>query len=129
MYELRCDCIIQEIGFNEAKTFIGKQSNLIVKSEYKYFALLESGEIRSVLGVSICNNRVKVHCNYTPLNLRSKGYFSLLLNTVCNIFSNKIITADCLEASKNIYLKCGFKLISEKHYKKFNIYRVKKEVI
>lgn len=116
---------IQEINYTRAKEFIGRQKDLILKPTYNFFALLENGEIKSVLGISE-NLSIKIHCNYTKPQDRGKGYFSRLLQEVIKQYEGKLITADCLEASKNIYIKSGFELIASKQYKNFIIYKVKK---
>lgn len=116
---------IQEISYGKAKEFIGKQKDLILKPTYKFFAIIEDDEIKSVLGV-LESNTVKVHCNYTKPKDRNKGYFSKLLKEIIKQYDGKVITADCLETSKNIYINNGFELVSSKEYKTFTIYKVKK---
>lgn len=116
---------IQEINYDRAKEFIGKQKDLIIKATYKFFAIIKDDKIKSILGVSE-GKTIKIHCNYTRLEDRKMGYFTQLLKEVVKIYEGKVITADCLEASKNIYLNNGFQLIESKQYKTFTIYKVKK---
>nr|DAK01704.1 MAG TPA: Protein RibT [Caudoviricetes sp.] len=116
---------IQEIDFESAKRFIGKQKDLILKPDYKYFVLINDGVAKSILGAQE-SNTIKIHCNYTPIDLRGKGYFGELLRRVCSLYADRVITADCLDTSKNIYLNNGFSLVYKKEYKHFNIYRVKR---
>ena len=116
---------IQEINYERAKMFIGSEKDLILKPTYKYFMLIKDGEAKSVLGVQE-GSTVKIHCNYTPIELRGNGYFGELLRRVCSLYADRTITADCLDTSKNIYLKNGFSLVYKKEYKHFNIYRVKR---
>ena len=117
--------IIQEVSYERAKIFIGEQKELILKPTYKYFMLIKDGEAKSVLGVQE-GRTIKIHCNYTPLESRGNGCFGELLRQVCTLYNNKIISADCLDTSKNIYLNNGFNLVYKKEYKHFNIYRVKR---
>ena len=105
--------------------FIGQQKDLILKPTYKYFMLVIDGAGKSVLGVQD-GRVVKIHCNYTPLELRGRGYFSELLRRVCVLYDGRDIIADCLDTSKNIYLDNGFRPVFKKEYKHFNIYRVKR---
>lgn len=117
---------IQEIDFETAKAFSKQEKNLILKPDYTYRALIIDGNLVSMLGYKEKGNCIKFHCNYTPERLRGKGYFSTLLNNVINGNCEKTFVADCLSASKNIYLKTGFELISIKHYKSFDIFKVQK---
>ena len=117
---------IQEINYETAKEFAKHERNLILKPDYKYKALFIKGNIVSILGYKEKNNYIKLHCNYTPENLRGNGYFSMLLKETINDNCEKTFIADCLLASKNIYLKSGFELISIKHYKSFDIFKVQK---
>ena len=126
MPDLRNNCKIQEISFEIAKDFSKHEKNLILKSDYTYQALIVDGSVVSMLGYKEKGNYIKLHCNYTPDHLRGNGYFSILLKETINSKLKKTFIADCLLASKNIYLKAGFELISIKHYKSFDIYKVQK---
>lgn len=116
---------IKQVSYEEARKFIKSEKNLILKREYKYFALFYNNEIVSLLGLKEQGN-VKVHCNYTPIEKRGNGYFTRLLLVVMDLYKDNEIVADCLQASKNIYLRNGFDLVCEKKYKSFTIYKVKK---
>ena len=100
--------------------------NLILKKEYRYFALLDNVRIVSALAVKE-TNKIKVHCNYTLPLLRGKGYFTELLQYVIDKYKEFDIAADCLEASRDIYLRCGFTLTDIKVYKHFTLYKVYKK--
>lgn len=125
---MRNGCNVQEvrqISYEEARKFITNEKNLILKREYKYFALFYNNGIVSLLGLKE-QGKVKVHCNYTPIEKRGNGYFTRLLRVVMDLYEDKEIVADCLQASKDIYLRNGFELVCEKKYKSFTIYKVKK---
>ena len=100
--------------------------NLILKKDYKYFALIDNVRIVSVLAVKE-TDKIKLHCNYTPPPLRGKGYFTQLLQNIIERYKGFDITADCLEASRDIYLRCGFSLTVVKEYKHFAIYKVERK--
>lgn len=126
MSELRNNGQIQEIDYETAKAFAKQGKNLILKPDYTYRALVIGCNIVSILGYKEKDNCIKLHCNYTPDQLRGNGYFSTLLKETINSNCEKTFIADCLLASKNIYLKAGFELVSIKHYKSFDIFKVQK---
>lgn len=126
MSELRNNCEIQEISFEAAQEFAKPGKNLILKRDYKYQALIVDNKVVSMLGYKESNNCVKLHCNYTPENLRGNGFFSRLLKQTIDRLCGKTFKADCLYTSKDIYLKAGFVLTEIKHYKSFDIYKVEK---
>lgn len=126
MSELWNNGKIQEIDYETAREFAKQGKNLILKSDYSYRALVIKGNIVSMLGYKEKGGYVKLHCNYTPESLRGNGYFSTLLKETIDSKCGKTFIADCLLASKNIYLKQGFELITVKHYKAFDIFKVQK---
>ena len=126
MSEMRASRSVQEISYETARAFIRGGKSLILKREYKYFALIDNVRIVSVLAVKE-TDKIKLHCNYTLPLLRGKGYFTQLLQCIIDKYKEFDITADCLEASRDIYLKCGFTLIAVKEYKHFTVYKVEKK--
>ena len=123
---MRTGCSVQEISYESAREFMRGAKNLILKKDYKYFALIDNVRIVSVLAVKE-TDKIKLHCNYTPPLLRGKGYFTQLLQNIVERYKWFDIMADCLEASRDIYLRCGFILVAVKEYKHFTIYKVKKK--
>ena len=118
---------IQEITFEDAKKATKGEKNLILKPEYKYFAVVRDGEILSLLGLLETPKGMKLHCNYTRPCLRGRGLFSDLLQYVIEANKGKRLYADCLQSSKKIYLKKGFSLRDVKHYKSFDLYCVERD--
>ncbi len=115
---------IIEIKYNQARKFI-KDNTLTLKQEYIYFGLYVDNILVSVLGVKVNNGvSMKLHCNYTPIEHRHKGYFSILLDYIINLDNDMDILADCTDYSKNIYIRKGFEVLSYKEFKNFNITKV-----
>lgn len=127
MPEMRNTRFIQEITFEDAKKATKGKKNLILKPEYKYFAIVRDGEILSLLGFLETPKGTKIHCNYTIPPLRGQGLFSNLLQYVIEANKGKRLYADCLQSSKEIYLSQGFSLREVKHYKSFDLYCVERE--
>lgn len=122
-------CHLQEVTYDKAVIFCKGEKNMIIKPEYKFYGLYHNGTMVSMLGMSEKNNKIKFHCNVTPEKYRKNGYFSTLLKLVIeNKCKGKYLHADCLEASKNIYLNCGFSLKYVKHYKMFDIFKVERVI-
>ena len=67
-------------------------------------------------------NSVKLHYNYTYPEYRGKGYFSKLLEFAIERYKDYDIYADCLIASRYIYLKHGFEEYKIKEFKNFTNY-------
>ena len=124
MSEMRASCSVQEISYETARGFIRGEKSLILKRDYKYYALINSDQIVSALAVKEAQ-KIKVHCNYTPPTQRGKGYFTKLLLFIIERYKNYEITADCLDASKDIYLRCGFELTAINRFKSFTIYKMR----
>lgn len=114
--------MICELSFGDAKKFIGKQKNLIIKESYRFYGWIENGSIVSVIGISE-GKVIKTHCNFTPADYRRKGYFTKLLQSIMSLYRQRIV-ADCLKESSGVYLRCGFECVGVKHYKSFDIYRM-----
>lgn len=119
---------IRKITYECAKSFID-DNTLIIKPIYQYYALFnDNDKILSVLGAYVSigkTHKIKLHCNYTPAELRNHGYFSMLLNQIMKIYAKDMnvdtFYADCTDFSKGIYEKMGFKAMRTKKFKRFNI--------
>ena len=115
---------IKRISYDTAKKFVNDKT-LILQKQYIYYGLFNK-ELVSILGIKYTGyNKAKLHCNYTPEELRGNSYFSILLKSVIEKIKKEhnsfIITADCTDYSKNIYKNAGFKVKYLRIYKNFNI--------
>ena len=115
---------IKTVSFELAKQFV-RDDTLILKPEYDYIMLYHKGAPVSLLGVDIMKSGVvKLHSNYTPVEYRGNGFFSLLLVYVKRMHCGKKLMADCTDFSKGIYAKAGFHKVFEKQFKRFTITRM-----
>ena len=117
---------IKIIQYNEAAKFAKGEKSIFLNKQYIYFGLYDKETLLSILSISEKNDVVMFHSNFTPLPLRGKGYFTALLSAVSKTYKDKIQMANCLESSKNIYLKLGFELKNIRHYTNHNLYKVVK---
>lgn len=111
----------------EIKALNLRSRDLIFPTDAVYYILEDENIIKCFLAVRRVKYGVKLQCNYTFPQYRNKGLFSHLLSKVLELYKNENVFADCLPASRNIYLNNGFKEYRIKQFKRFKIYYMKKE--
>ena len=112
---------------DEIKSLKIHGKDLIFPQNATYYVLEDESIIKCFLAVKDAKSGVKLQCNYTMPEYRRQGLFSKLLDEVINRYKDKDIYADCLLASRNIYLSKGFTEYKIKEFKHFTIYYMKKE--
>jgi len=115
---------IKKIDYITAKNFI-KDKMLIVKPDYDYYGWFVNGELVSACGIKYKKNYTRIHCNYTALEQRNKGYITRLMNCVLKNIQG-VVKGNCLETSVNIYIKLGFKITGTKIYKEQTVFKVER---
>lgn len=85
--------------------------------------------IRPHSDIAITENPTKEHRFHKLINIlpsycdvEGKDHVGVLVDR----YKNMIMCADCLHASKNIYLRLGFILKDVKHYKAFDVFKVER---
>ena len=115
-----------EIEYEEMKS-VAKDYRIILHKpdgKRKYYALKsEECDILSCIEIEYySDNKIKIHCSFTPEKYRRKGYAYNLWSIITSQNSNKIITVQCNDLSVNIALKLGFQISKTREFKRWNAY-------
>lgn len=122
---------IQTIDFDDLHKCAGcvDEFNIILynKPNITYFGLFDADNVLSVMAVETVGKHLKFRANYTPKELRGKGYNSHLLSVICSLFPNKTIVTEANDWSMPLYKRMGFEITGQRKCKYWTKYFMKKE--
>lgn len=123
---MRTDSIeIKEINYDLIKE-LAKDKSLVFakKGNIKGYGLYVNSELVSMVALDFSRQTIKIRNLYTLPDFRNKGYASLLLQKVLDLYSDSDFEARVIDSSKNIFMRAGFRLIWMRKYKRLTVYKM-----
>ena len=120
---------MERVTYEEARAVKLDTRGLILRPQDEFHAIKIDGRIVSFLSLAREGRHLKSKANYTIPEYRRRGLFSELLAHVLAAHEGEDIRANCLPASVGVYLRAGFKVLSERQYKTFKVIFVRREPV
>lgn len=120
---------IEPVAYEEARAVKLDTRDLILRPQDEFHALRIDGRIVSFLSLAREGRHLKVKANYTLPEYRRRGLFSELLAQVLAAHEGDDVRANCLPASVGIYRRAGFTPVSERQYKNFKVFCLRREPV
>ncbi len=118
---------IERISYEEARAVRLDTRDLILRPRDEFHALRLDGQIVSFLSLAREGRRLKVKANSPLPERRRRGLFSELLAHVLAAHEADDVRANCLPASVGVYLRAGFRAVSERRCKNFKLIGMRRE--